>query len=574
MGWQEIEHYARLRGGERPSPRSEFGRAPTRVALVYPNSYYVGMSNLGFQTVYGIANSTDGLLCDRFFPLDWPSPDPPLSLECERPLPDFDVVAFSVAFENDYVNMLRTLDMARIPFRSDRRDSSHPLILVGGAVTFLNPEPIASFADLIALGEVEEISSRLFEVIAASKRAQRRELLEAAAEIDGVYVPALSPDGPHLGTTPARSRWEIGKIPREYISHSAIVAEGTEFRGTFLIEISRGCPYGCRFCAVGHAYPRLRRAEAHDLLEIVERGLRTSRPRPPFSRVGLVSSAVGSHPELDAICEGLRRMGLGVTVSSLRVDRLSDVMLRCLAESGTRTVAIAPEAGSERLRLVLDKEITEEVVLDGAARAVDHGIPNLKLYFMVGLPTETEEDIDALMDLTIKVRKIMDGSPSERSKLSHPGAVAMTAAAGEQARSTAGVSGSLTVSIAPFVPKPMTPLQWSPMAAPTDVKRKISMIRRGLGRVRGVRVTSETLKSAYLQGILSRGGRDMAPFLEETCLNGGDWRRAAADTGLDLDKCLGERDFSEVSPWHYMLDEERRVELALGYRRALSLVKE
>jgi radical SAM superfamily enzyme YgiQ (UPF0313 family) len=554
MSWQDKEHYARLRAGERPKPRREFGRGVTRVALVFPNSYYVGMSNLGFHTIYSILNSSPGLLCDRFFPLDWTSSDPPLSLDCEAPLSDFDAIAFSVAFENDYVNVLRTLDLARIPLRSVERDASHPLVVVGGAITFMNPEPIADFADVIVMGEADDSALRLFETVGGYRHSERAAMLEAASEVEGVYVPALEPDGPPAPQPlRAAAQGDGRRIAPEYISHSAIVGAETEFSDTFLMEISRGCPYKCRFCAVGHRHPHARNASADDLLELAERRLVAGRPRPPVRRVGLVSPSVGAHPELEVICAGLRSLGLDITVSSIRVDGLSDFMLVCLAESGTRTVTIAPEAGSERLRLVVRKGLPEEAVIDAAARAVGCGVPNVKLYFMVGLPTETEEDVYALLDLAVRVRRVMDG---------------MVGAPGGGAGTRAGL---LTVSLAPFVPKPGTPFQWSPMARQPEVKRRISILRRGLARVRGVRVTSETLRSAYLQGILARGGREIAPFLECTYRNGGDWKRAAAEVGLDVDSCLGERSLGRRLPWSSMTSADTLEKLGWEYRKALSL---
>jgi radical SAM superfamily enzyme YgiQ (UPF0313 family) len=545
------EHYDRLRAGEKPRPQGEFGRVDNRAVLVFPNSYHVGMSNLGFQTIYGLVNSVKGFLCDRFFPDDWTSDAPPLSLECERPLADFDVLAFSVAFENDYLNVLKTLDMARLPLRSADRDGSHPLVVLGGAVTFLNPEPIADFVDVILIGEGEETAPKLFDVMRRMKPKPRGDQLREAAGLEGVYVPALTSVVPFGPCEAFSGRGGKRRIPEGGISHSCIIAADTEFSGTFLVEISRGCPYGCRFCAVGHTYPHFRWASADDVLWVVDRALGSRAKEPPFTRVGLVSSAVGEHPGLDELCLGLRERGLGVTVSSLRVDRLSDLLLDCLAASGTRTVAIAPEAGSKRLRMAAKKDISEEAILDGAARVTAHGIPNVRLYFIVGLPTETEDDVDALIKLAIKVRKAMD----------------------EGARGGAP-AGVLTVSVAPFVPKPRTPLQWSAMEGLRAVKRKLSIVRRALHGVRGIRVRSESLKAAYLQGILSRGGREMSGFLEETHLLGGDWRGAVGSSGLDLGDCLGPRRLDEKLPWDSMYNEGQIEALALEYRRAHAYVKE
>lgn len=569
MSWQDKERYALLRSGERPGAGREFGRALGRAVLVYPNSYHLGMSNLGFQTIYRLINSVRGFLCDRYFPLEWSSQDPPLSLDCERPLSDFDVIAFSVAFENDYVNVLKTLEQARVQFRSEQRDDAAPLVVLGGAVTYMNPEPIADIADIVVMGEGEESVLELFDLLARGRRSRREILLSAAAEIEGIYVPALMKDGPPQARAAARAGRR--SIRERQIAHSAVIATETEFSDTFLVEISRGCPYGCRFCAVGHGYPHFRSADADDVLDLVERKVIKADLRPPVRRVGLVSSAVGSHPGLDRICKGLRAMGLEVGVSSLRVDRLSDVMLQCLAESGTRTITIAPEAGSERLRVVAGKYISDDSVIEGAVRAIEYGIPNVRLYFIVGLPTETDEDIDKLMKLSIKVRRVMDGDAAEIAKV-RPWVGLDAHHAGTGTEEGVRTTGMLTVSLAPFVPKPGTPFQWSAMAPAGDVKRKISVIRRGLGNTRRIRVTSEGLKSAYLQGILSRGGRETGRFLEETYLSRGDWKAAASKIGLDLDKLLGDRDMDGAPPWYSMFGWKEFVDLIKEYRRAMSWV--
>jgi len=551
MSWPDRERYAQLRSTESPAPRREFGRAGCRVVLVYPNSYRVGMSNLGFHTIYRIINSSPRLLCDRFFPLEWSSDEPPVSFECERPLSQFDAIAFSVAFENDYLGVLRTLRMARIPLRAEQRDDSHPIVVLGGAVTFMNPEPVADFADLIVVGQGDGAAERVFGAIAAAKGAPRDEIVAAAAGIEGVYAPALASGGP----PPARCGATDGRrLPAEGIAHSAVISGATEFAETFLVEISRGCPYRCRFCAVGNAWPPFRSASADDVLALVRAALRPGSPGARAGRVGLVSSAVGDHPELEAMCEVLRGMGLSIGVSSLRADRISDAVLRALSESGTRTMTIAPEAGSERLRLIAGKHISEEVVTEAVGRALSFGMSNVRLYFIVGLPTETDEDISGLIDMAVKVRRTMDRVASGSERGQRP--------------------GLLTVSLSPFVPKPFTPLQWSAMADLRTMRRKVAMIRRALGNLRGVRVTSETMRDAYLQGLLSRGGRHLSSFLEAASDAGAEWKVAAARVGLDVERELAERSFGERLPWETMMPPGRKEALEKECRKALSWVKE
>jgi radical SAM superfamily enzyme YgiQ (UPF0313 family) len=269
-------------------------------------------------------------------------------------------------------------------------------------------------------------------------------------------------------------------------------------------------------------------------------------------------------------------MGLEIGVSSLRVDRLSDFMLQCLAESGTRTITIAPEAGSERLRVVAGKDISDNTVIEGAVRAIEHGLPNVRLYFMLGLPTETEADIDALMKLAIRVRRAMDGGVYALTKVGDRAAGRRAGVEGGAVKRPAGdrAAGALTVSLAPFVPKPGTPFQWSAMASAGDIKRKISKIRRGLGGQRRIKIRSEGLRAAYLQGVLSRGGRETGRFLEEAYRTGGDWKAAASSVGMNLEEVLGRRDMAAREPWHSMLGDKQLLELVKQYRKAMSWVQE
>lgn len=529
------------------------GGAGLRIALAYPNVYHLAMSNLGFQSMYRYFNLMPGVACERVF-----LPDPEderemgglTSFETGRPLSDFDLFAFSVSFENDYVHVLKILDLARIPFLARDRDERHPLVLIGGAMTFINPEPLADFADVMIIGEGEETSDRYLDLFQQDRGRDRASHLRAAATIPGVYIPSLAAtyeaqEVPHDLLTPAPVEKQQRPDLADHVAYSAIVTDRTAFSDLFLIEISRGCPRHCRFCAVSYIYPKFRTVPAQRVLEVV-RDCRVRYGRdgqPGFDRVGLVSSAVCDYQETDALCEGLLDMGLRVSVSSLRIDLLTDGLLNALARSGQETMTVAPEAGSYRLRKAIKKTMTDEQILDGAGRALDRGIRNLKVYAMVGLPTETEEDLQALVDLTLKLRKLMQ----ERQ---------------------GGRAGRLSLSVNPFIPKPLTPFQWCRMEPMQEIKRRVRFIERGIGKHAEVGV--ENYRSAYLEGILSRGGREMSDFLIAIHRCAGDWKRAARETGLDVDACLAEQpDRMAAQPWDFIYHDGERDKLDRELNRAL-----
>ncbi len=541
------------------------GGADLRIALAYPNVYHLGMSNLGFQSMYKHFNLMPGVACERVFLPDAEEErtlirqrKPLTSFECGRKISDFDIFAFSVSFENDYVNLLKLLDLSHIPFLAKDRSEVHPLVLIGGAVTFINPEPLADFADVIIIGEGEETSDRYLEQFRQDRGRKRTTHLREVMTIPGVYVPSFTSTYAekeaaehHQEAHNLLSPTPVEKQQRpdlsEHIAHSAIVTDQTEFSDIFLIEISRGCPRHCRFCAVSYIYPKFRTVSAEHILKIV--GDCRSRygvdNNPGFDRVGLVSSAICDYQETDALCEGLLDMGLKVSVSSLRIDLLTQGLLNALARSGQRTMTIAPEAGSYRLRKAIKKTMTDEQILDGAGRALDVGIQHLKIYAMVGLPTETEEDLAALVDLTHKLRKLMYDRQGPRP-------------------------GRLSLSVNPFIPKPLTPFQWSRMEPLREIKRRMRFLERGIGKNAEIHV--ENYRSAYLEGILSRGGREMSDFLIAIHRFEGDWKRAVREIDLNVDAYLDERpDRTAVQPWDFIYYDGERNKLDRELNRALKL---
>ncbi|WP_211334795.1 radical SAM protein [Desulfosoma caldarium] len=529
------------------------------IVLAFPNTYHVGMSNLGFQTAYRLFNDIPFVTCERVF-----YPDPEirakcrsgraqlLSMESSRPLTDFHLIAFSVSFENDYPAILEMLHWAGLSVRSADRHETDPLVAAGGVAVLLNPEPLADFMDFFFIGEAEGLVNPFVRHWIDAQGASRREILEYLAEhCPGLYVPRLYT--PVYGSTGVlQSIQPKGKVPTRVRAvkvgldsiepaHSVLVTKETEFSETALIEIGRGCGRGCRFCAAGFIYrpPRFHTLEAISRL--------VAEWMPHTARIGLVSPAVSDYPELNELCHRLLDWNLQVHFSSLRADKVSPDILMALGESGLKAVAIAPEAGSERLRAVIGKHLTDENVLSAAERLTACGVQHLKLYFMIGLPLETREDLAATVDLVKRVKhRVLERSRGQK-KL-----------------------GEITLSVHSFVPKPFTPFQWAPFAGVSELKAKAKWLKHALGKVANVRVHFDLPKWAYVQAMLSRGDRRVGDLLEKVALKGMSWTQVARESVLNPDFwVMRERDPDEVFPWEIVDHGVKRAFLRSQYERAM-----
>jgi radical SAM superfamily enzyme YgiQ (UPF0313 family) len=510
-----------------------------RVALAFPNTYWVGMSNLGFQTVYRLFNDRDDIVCERVFlppkqelAEQLATNTPLLTLESQTPVGELDVLAFSVSFEWDYVNVLTLLRLAGIPRYAAERGPQHPLIVIGGAVTFVNPEPLALFADVIAAGEGEVLVPTLAR--AFQEATDRADLLRKLAIERGFYVPSFYE--PQYGSDGALSGYAKapgapGPFPVQKAAvrttdaldppATSIFTPETEFGSRFLIEVVRGCANLCRFCWAGYNYLPVRPFPTNRILELAEAA------RVHANRVGLVSIALCDHPDIERILARLHEMGYAISPASLRLDDLNESIVKVLRASGERGITIAPETGSDRLRRVVNKTVTNDEILEKADLIFANGIENLKLYYMIGLPTETDDDLVAIRDLTLQMRDRM---------LVH-------------ARSR-GQIGRIVGSVNPLIPKPGTAYQWLPMEDQAVTDKKIKRLRSLMAGIDNVYFNIKSERHSYYQALLSLGDRRVAPAIEAAERNGQNWRAAVAESNVDADFFIfRDRSRDRVLPW-------------------------
>lgn len=499
------------------------------ICLVYPNIYHIGMSNLGFQGIYTLFNSRPDVVCERAFLPDEEDMEEFIrtgseivSMESKRPLNRFDIIAFSISFENDYPHIPIILNLAKIPLlRSDRAGKNYPLLIMGGICAFFNPEPLAPLFDICFVGEAEEMLNEFLDLYKAS--GNKEDVLKGAPMIEGLYVPefyeVIYGNGSILERRPLKGAPE--RIKKRYVKElgryplrPSIITPETEFSEMYLIEAMRGCYWSCRFCVTGYVYKPVRKKDRDLIIEEIRSALNAER-------FGLIGPSLSDHPEIKDIL-GLE--GIEFSVTSLRASKRSAELVSLLKNS--RSVSIAPEAGTERLRRVIDKRITEEDILETARLILSEGIENLRLYFMIGLPTERTEDIDGIVNLVKKIRGV-----SSR--------------------------GNIILTVSTFVPKPFTPFQWHPMESLENVKERLKVLKKGLEPLKGVRVFHDVPKYAYMQGLFARGDRRIVKVIEAIGIQKfkplHDLKRFCLETGINLDYYIfRKRSFEESLPWDFI----------------------
>ena len=513
--------------------------AEQKVAIVYPNTYFVGMSNLGLHIIYEEINLHPSSVCERIFLPEKKELDaydktktPLMSVETQRPMHQFDVVAFDVTFEMDYFHIPLMLRYGRVPVMSEDRTGFDPIVIAGGPCATFNPEPFADFIDAFIIGEGEGIVTAVLERIRKGREngESREETISALAQIDGVYVPVLYT--PQYDDNKRFVGYDIAdgapKIIRRHFEpltsggETVIATNFTEFGAMYIIEVARGCGRHCRFCMAGYCFrvPRVRP------LDILKEGV--DRAEKLGKKVGLMGAAISDYPEVDELVTYIRSKDMRYSCASLRADSLTQAVVDGLAESGQKTITIAPETGSERLRRVINKGISEENLRTAAQLSAKSGIQHMRLYIMIGLPTETDEDIDAIIGLAERTQAHM---------------------------AEVGCKGRLTLSINPFIPKPFTPFQWMAMDHQKSVEKKLQYIKKSLQKNRRIEVLVESPKEAYIQGVLARGDRRLGKVLAACALDRGSksFKSEMKKAGLDMDDCnYRERKFEDYLPWSHL----------------------
>ena len=527
-------------------------RGRIRFALVYPNRYHLGMSNLGFQSVYRLLNNYDHIVCERvFLPEPAPQKQKPLrTFESGKRLTDADIIAFSLSFENDYPHILSILDQIGLPLRAEHRSDQDPLLLAGGVASFINPEPIAAFFDCFLIGEAEVMLPRFLDVF---KRGNNKHatLISIARNVPGAYVPSFySVDYQRDGTIASFHPLEdvpptVERMYLKDLTHTAtcstILTPDTTFDRTYLVEVGRGCPHGCRFCSAGFIYRPPRFRPISKLAENIDQGMSQTR------RIGLVGSAVSDLPGIGDLCNQYIDADIRISFSSLRAEKISPELLSALKQSKVKTATIAPDAGSERMRKVINKGITEEAIVAAAEALVANGIPNLKLYFMIGLPTETIDDVDAIIGLCKKIKHGFLKSSRSRKRI-----------------------GEITVSLNCFVPKPFTPFQWVAMDEVGSLKKKIQKVKNELKKTPNIRIHSDIPRWAYIQALLSRGDRRVADILQLAHTYKGNWAQTFKATSVNPDfYVLRARHVDEQLPWDFIDQGIQKPYLQQEFKRAL-----
>ena len=556
-----VQKPARYTGGELNSVIKDKSDVGLRYAFCFPDNYEIGMSHLGMKILYGLVNARPDAWCERVF-APWPDMEarmrangvPLFALESGDPVAEFDLIGFTLQYELSYTNVLNMLDLAGLPVRAAERTGLTPIV-VGGGPCVCNPEPVADFFDLFLPGEGEEVTVELVDLLIAHKQkgSTKLEFLRDAAKIEGVYVPAFydvsyKPDGTLFAVTPKETapakvkKRVIADLDSVYYPDNFVVPFIDVVHDRAVAEVFRGCIRGCRFCQAGFIYRPIREKRS----DTIDRQARTLCESTGYDEVSLCSLSTSDYSEIESLVPKLLswapQENINVALPSLRVDNFSETLMEELKKVRKSGLTFAPEAGTQRLRDAINKNVTEEEVLKTCRQAFAGGWSAVKLYFMMGLPTETLEDVAGIAELAQKVVNAFYENPDKPK----------------------GKGVTVSVSVASFVPKPFTPFQWEPQDTMAQLEEKQKHLLESV-HTKKIKVSYHQPHTSLLEGVLARGDRKLCAVLEEA------WRRGCKFDSWDeffrfdawtaaFDACgidpafyaNRRRDFSELLPWEHL----------------------